>query len=241
MVKDDRPIDSLKRSTAATIAAIAVAAILVVLAYVQRFAVGPGISTSPNSSDWANFGDYVGGTLGALFGFFAFAGVLITIFLQRRQLHHEQAKAEIEEIQRLLSSVSLVIDSILNESIQQDFPVNRIQLLNQSFTTLLAAAAVLPFSNMDPAEKTRLASAQRAAAENLTYKLLMQMTQLSWCLDEYKQHGGSSSVINFYVRRYAPSLNALGTLGFLEQYGALREQFRIAEYQASFAKNASTP
>jgi hypothetical protein len=55
------------------------------LLYFARFAPGShGFSQNP--ADWAEFGEYLGGTLGGIFGLFAFIGVLITIVQQRNQL-----------------------------------------------------------------------------------------------------------------------------------------------------------
>src|ERR1700683_180421 len=46
--------------------------------YLLHFASGShGLSQNP--ADWAEFGEYVGGTLGGVFGLFAFIGLLITI------------------------------------------------------------------------------------------------------------------------------------------------------------------
>jgi hypothetical protein len=65
--------------------AFLIAAIL----YVARFAPGSrGFSQNP--ADWADFGEYLGGALGAIFGLFAFIGVLITIVQQRSQLDQQR-------------------------------------------------------------------------------------------------------------------------------------------------------
>jgi hypothetical protein len=57
----------------------------VAAAYFLRFAPGSsGFSRDP--ADWAEFGEYIGGTLGGAFGFLAFIGVLITVYQQRLQL-----------------------------------------------------------------------------------------------------------------------------------------------------------
>ncbi|WP_417543784.1 putative phage abortive infection protein [Marinobacter sp.] len=41
---------------------------------------------SPNSSDWGDFGSYIGGTVGALFASLSFLALLYTVFLQREEL-----------------------------------------------------------------------------------------------------------------------------------------------------------
>jgi hypothetical protein len=61
-------------------------------AYVWRFAPGSG-GVSVVAGDWAEFGEYLGGTLGAFFGFLAFIGVVINIVLQRRALDDVRDRA----------------------------------------------------------------------------------------------------------------------------------------------------
>jgi hypothetical protein len=50
--------------------------------------------------DWAEFGEYLGGTLGAAFGFLAFIGVLINIVLQRRALDNVRDRAALEDLEK---------------------------------------------------------------------------------------------------------------------------------------------
>src|SRR5258708_21441566 len=69
--------------------AFSIAAIL----YVARFSPGSHCF-SQNPADWAEFGEYLGGTLGAIFGLFAFIGVLITIVQQRSQLDQQRSQLD---------------------------------------------------------------------------------------------------------------------------------------------------
>jgi hypothetical protein len=55
---------------------------VVAFSYFLRFGVG-NYSLSKDGKDWAEFGEYMGGTLGGFFGLFAFIGLLITIAQQR--------------------------------------------------------------------------------------------------------------------------------------------------------------
>lgn len=71
-----------------------IAPILVVLAYVLVFAHDP---MSDRPGDWAEFGEYIGGTLGAFYGFLAFVGVLATIRIQ-------QSQSNLDDMQRLIAS-----------------------------------------------------------------------------------------------------------------------------------------
>ena len=68
-------------------------------AYVWRFSPGSG-GVSPAAGDWAEFGEYLGGTLGAFFGFLAFIGVVINIVLQRRALDDVRDRAAQEDLEK---------------------------------------------------------------------------------------------------------------------------------------------
>ena len=57
---------------------------LMVAAYVVNFSA-KSFQFSSHPGDWGVFGDYIGGTLGTVFGFAAFIGVLVTIATLRVQ------------------------------------------------------------------------------------------------------------------------------------------------------------
>ena len=90
-------------------------AVLVVGAYFRTFGVG-FTGVSHHSERWAQFGEYVGGSLGALFGFLAFVGVLVTLRSQR-------AQSNLDEIQRLIAKTSDRIDQILHSQPLQMDPI----------------------------------------------------------------------------------------------------------------------
>jgi hypothetical protein len=68
---------------------------------------------SHDAEDWTKFGEYLGGTLGGIFGLLAFIGVLITIIQQRKQHDLAQGQSRRDELQRLLGMVSSTVDRIL--------------------------------------------------------------------------------------------------------------------------------
>jgi hypothetical protein len=75
---------------------------LVLLLYFWRFSLSHGMawhSFSNDSKDWAEFGEYVGGTLGGIVGILAFIGLLINLIYQRMQIDeiHERARTEDEQ------------------------------------------------------------------------------------------------------------------------------------------------
>ncbi|HMH29075.1 MAG TPA: hypothetical protein VK580_10845 [Steroidobacteraceae bacterium] len=79
---------------------IAIFSLLIVLAlYFWQFGLNQH-SLSRNTKDWAEFGEYVGGTLGGIFGVFAFIGVLINLIYQRTQIDDLHNRARVEDEQR---------------------------------------------------------------------------------------------------------------------------------------------
>lgn len=54
----------------------------VIALYVENF----GVELSPKNDDWGTFGDYVGGVLNPVFGLLSFSALLVTIWLQAKEL-----------------------------------------------------------------------------------------------------------------------------------------------------------
>ncbi len=76
---------------------LAIAAILTPLAIVKTLPAQVQFMALPATMSIGElFGDYVGGTLGAAYGFLAFIGVLFTIELQRQHIEHGKKQAHIE-------------------------------------------------------------------------------------------------------------------------------------------------
>src|SRR5271168_2706296 len=97
----------------------AFAAAVVVGVYAWKFAPGSG-GLSPAPEDWARFGEYVGG----VFALLAFAGVLYTVELQRRQLELQRQQirqlsdqATVDELHRICHELATRIDEALDYGI----------------------------------------------------------------------------------------------------------------------------
>jgi hypothetical protein len=108
----------------AVIIALAVPSASVVLVHVLVFAGGFHLSFSDHSRDWGDLGAYVGGTLGAVYGFLAIVGVLAT-------LAEQDAQSGRDEIQSLLASHSQRIDSIFDPKPRQHQALFRERRANQ--------------------------------------------------------------------------------------------------------------
>jgi hypothetical protein len=61
------------------------ALLLLSLVLIIIYPIYIGSSIATNSSEWSNFGEYIGGVLGPLFGLLAFVGVLLSIANQNKE------------------------------------------------------------------------------------------------------------------------------------------------------------
>ncbi|MGL5217011.1 MAG: hypothetical protein ACRC8R_18100 [Aeromonas hydrophila] len=72
-----------------------------------------------NNQTWGNFGSFIGGTIGPMLSFFTVIGVLYTYNLQQKQLHITDSQKKLGELQPLLNSTTLRIDSILDKDVDE--------------------------------------------------------------------------------------------------------------------------
>jgi hypothetical protein len=90
------------------------APMLVVGAYAWIFGPDSNYSLSHHGEDWARFGEYVGGSLGALYGLMAFVGVLLTIRQQqaqaRRDVHAARSAARAAREANVISRAAYLSD-----------------------------------------------------------------------------------------------------------------------------------
>ena len=85
---------------------------------------------SADQSDWAGFGSYVGGTLGALFAFASFATLLYTLFLQREEL-----KVAIDALEKSAESHQKQVENHQAQKFETTF-YSLLQLHNQTLKEL---------------------------------------------------------------------------------------------------------
>jgi uncharacterized membrane protein len=165
---------------------------------------------SPSTSDWGLFGDYVGGTLGTVFAMLAFIGVLVTVYLQSEQLDTIKKQANIEELQRLLATLSGRIDERMDAPSHPLPPrlafaaqragsaVTLNFLISTAGTKAIDATGEFAAPILDEMQSDIIQAIQHDVAV-----LCHELQQLVWCLEEFKVAGGSGSVATFYERRYA--------------------------------------
>lgn len=217
----------------------ALAAALAIGAYVAVFAPVSGYSLSRSDSSWSNFGSYVGGILGPVFAFLAFVAVLVTVWLQAKQLEHTKKQAQLEELQRVVAAVSKIIDDMLAQpagpasspSIAPNGACTVFIILSAAGTAALASTAdyVLVASNN---------TVIRSAKDSLLLQassLLIELHQLVWCLDEYEREGGSLTVAKFYKNRYNAVVCWLDAIELAGSSERVQEYFRPKEFRQFLA------
>lgn len=113
MPQNDPPI---LRNLGAVLLAIGVIALIVggitIILYRQQFG-GP---ISGEHAQWAEFGDYVGGVLGSIFTFFGLIALLLTLWIQSRELRVSSA-----ELRRSAEALSEQNNSIKLQSFENRF------------------------------------------------------------------------------------------------------------------------
>lgn len=184
-------------------------ALLVVGVYFGTFGAG-FTGLSHHSERWGQFGEYVGGSLGAFFGFLAFIGVLVTLRSQR-------AQADLDEIQRLIAKTSDRIDQILHsQPLQMDtLRIDRGERTT-TFDDFRSLAAIALVEGLIPeAEKkaSRIEEGQRYLRYEWT-RLHMEFSLLTNLLIKYAESGGSKTVSSAYQSQHQLTVAYMRAVGF---------------------------
>jgi len=177
---------------------------------------------SPEVSDWGQYGDYLGGTLGTYFGFLAFIGVLFTILLQSQQLDHSRKQSKLDEIQRFVADVANKADAFLQQPPKN--PPQKLQAslqgraLPQSVHDLLFAAVNLHLGHRGviPEEVApAVLEDVMACLRRETAIIVIELQHLAGALDVYAAHDGSPEIATLYKDRYKMEVGGLQLLGLL--------------------------
>src|SRR5436190_3644984 len=149
----------MKRPLTVALVAAFIPLLVVLVFYFAKF-WSPHLANE--QADWGVFGDYVGGTLGALYALAAFLAVLYASYVQSNEaaiaLNEQRAQATIEQLQRVVASTAENIDRILRAAPMQPLsgPHQRAQLQGAAFNVdwVLTAAAArrLTGDETNPAE-----------------------------------------------------------------------------------------
>ena len=201
--------------------------------YVYKFTIPSNFSLSSNLEDWSFFGSYVGGVLGSLFAFLAFLGVLVTVYLQRRQISHIENQSHIDEIQRLITNISTNIDNYLN-----GFPKitpERLKNKEHPFTIflLISAAGTAALKHSDDItiqeQHNSTINDVKNTISNEINCITIEIHQLVWCLKQYIESGGSTVVEKYYKNRYQAIVCWIDAIGLINNHARIQEYFKPKE------------
>lgn len=231
-----KPLSRALQTIALVLLVLGAALALVAIgAYFSVFGPKSGYALSSSDSVWSNFGSYVGGVLGPIFSFLAFGGVLLTVWLQAKQLEASHAQANFEEIQRVLSNVSARIDGVFAQPPNQHIDHHRLRNAPITIFTVVAAAGSAALSK--PADfivqesNEQLIAAANVAISTEATAIGLELEQLAWCLQEYERQGGSATVIEFYKRRYNAIICWLDAIGKLDSHNRVQAYFSPKDFR----------
>jgi len=174
---------------------------------------------------WGAFGEYVGGTLGGIFGLAAFLGVLATLHAQRQQ-------ATAGQLQNLLDSTAKTIDRILRARPAHALAAHH-QLAERqrghAFTVewVLSAAAAWRLTGgvVGDAGREQLREEEINSIRNELFLLDAQFLNFTHCLIEFRKAGGGAGVENVYRVRFQGTVLMLDDVGHLN--AATRADFDV--------------
>jgi hypothetical protein len=193
----------------------ALAPLLVLGAYTLTFGPASSWTLARKQEDWAQFGEYVGGALGAIYGFLAFVGLLATINIQISQ-------GKLVELQRLLGMIAANIDAILNAEPRSAQPElkDRIEQTGLRSTVgqiLSSIGSTAMNDSIVPSAILRAGYIAQASQHMMpeSFDICIELNQLVVMLRAYAIAGGDSDIFNFYIMRYGSKVAFLEVSGLL--------------------------
>lgn len=210
-------------------AAVAVLAplILVLLPYYLKFR---SLDLASDQTFWGLFGDYVGGTLGAIYGLLAFLGVLYSLHFQRQQ-------ATANQLLNLIASTATTIDRLLHSRPSQRLaqPLAYAQQMEGRELTvdwILDAAASRRIHGHDETIDAVREDLQGQAIDSIRHELNLidaELLHFTHCLVEFRKAGGSAGVEAVYRTRFLALVLNLADVGILNDVSSAH--FDIDELQ----------
>ena len=211
---------AMKKLSRLSIATFLLTPIVIIAgSYAIYFGYIKGYTLSESTEKWGQFGDYFGGTLNPIYALLAFVGVLVTIYLQTEQLKVAEKRALIEEIQRLIFSVSTEIDSLLKQ--QPKITPAEFAGRNHPFTifSLISATATSYLKNDPNAEIVKQKTIPCIELE--VSSIIIELHQLTMTLEKYKTIGGDEIVVDFYKKRYEVIVCWFDVLGLVSSQSVI--------------------
>lgn len=190
-------------------------AIALVAIYVAVVGAAASFTVSTDGQHWANFADYLAGTLGPALSFLAFIAVLWTVSLQRMQLNLMQESRVLEEMQRLLANLYDSIQGQLREDISSRFRSDGMKQSGYTLYKTLIAYAQTVSQHKDrkpeeiPTNEASFVDDAKVALATPAVTLTYELSHFTVALDRYASLNGSPDVIAYYVQRFQHVVRAL--------------------------------
>ena len=208
--------------------------LFVLIIYFARFGRGNWFNFSKDQQDWAHFGTYYGGLMGPFVGLLAFIGIFITILLQMKQLELAKQQVEIQEMQRVLASVSAQIDQMLtivptyfDAESWIAFP-GAPRSLGNHIAELGAEFLKRNMAGYTSAPSGAFKSVLRDIALNVN-AVALEFYSLGWTLEKFQKAGGSETMVEFYKFRYRMTIVYLEAMDAIDATSRIRNVIDIAE------------
>jgi hypothetical protein len=189
--------------------------------YVYKFAPGHWFELSSSHDVWAAFGTYVGGILGPYFSFLAFVVLVLTVVLQARQLEIVRDQADFEEIQRVMSTIASRMDGQLSQI--PEYHAAAMHVRDAAPLTLWGHISALGTRELTATAQTRAEAfdddvndAIRKDIRMSVNSVSLELHQLGWCMQKYKEQGGNVTVLDFYRMRFGMLACWMAAIGELQ-------------------------
>jgi uncharacterized membrane protein len=245
----------MNRSLRWLLAIGALSAIAVQGGYLYKFVFVPGawFTLSNDPAVWGQYGDYVGGLLNPIFSSLAFSGLVVTIVLQARQIDDAKRNAELEEMQRVQSTIAARIDHLLTSEVivntQEYKELWRFADNPQTVFELISSLGTMALSEPGKGDTNWskwlwddvMAEGLRKALCAQTVPLRLEFESLSFMLMRYAENQGSQVVLDFYRYRFTAILVWLDSLGMLKEHHQVQKFFNPRERVPHMRPDSSGP
>ncbi|MDI3429798.1 MULTISPECIES: hypothetical protein [Aeromonas] len=202
--------------------------------YFYIFGPQSNYSLARNDQAWANFGSFIGGTIGPLLSACAFYGVWATYKVQREQLTIAKNQGILDELQRLISNQHQAIEFMLQQFVYCSFPL-------EDTKKMTIKEYLIKFMNLKSKTNESLSPIRARNINNqlccmddaFPYSEIKEITKILINTDEiyeeYYSCGGSSKVLKFYIKEHLLIIDCIiSTTKFSE--GLLPLKKRQSEY-----------
>ncbi|HAU4927503.1 hypothetical protein [Aeromonas hydrophila] len=201
-------IDNMSLKTKCYLGGLTAAGLLTpFIFYFYIFGPQSGYSLARNDQAWANFGSFIGGTLGPLLSACAFYGVWATYKVQREQLTIAKNQGILDELQRLISNQHQTIELMLQQLVYCSFPLEDTRKMTiQEYLLMFMNLKSKTNESLSPIRANNITHRLSCMDDVFPYREIKEITKILINTDEiyeeYLSCGGSSKVLKFYVKEH---------------------------------------